>query len=209
MPQRTRTKSHHAPFRNDAGVSAPGASRKPPRGLLPQLRRAEASKTRAPILIGLGPAVASQSPHYSLKGKCCDKIVPLGLLHSCAHAWTTPKGTTARAIAVNSRRFKKNTLPIRIRLYSKHSPDRGLMRKASRPPCSAPAAASGVARCRYVIPFDLARRPRGRVEEGRVLPATAWAGLQSGRFGEHRDGRLPSLSWHAGQHGVSRVPEGV
>lgn len=155
------------------------------------------------------PVVADRNSHYRLEGKCCDRIVPLGFLIRVAHAWTPPQSTTARAIAVNSRLLKKNALLVRIRLYSKHSPDRGPMRKASRPRCSARAAAGGVARRRNAIPVGLGQSPRLSAETRRVLPATAWAGARSGGFGKQRDSLLPSLFWHSGQHGVIEAPEEV
>ena len=175
---------------------------------LSRLRLDEASKTGAAILAGSGRVGARHESHYSLEGKCCDKIVPPESLIRVARA-DPPKSTAARAIAVNPRGFRKHALLAKFRLYSKCNPDGGPVRKSSRPRRSAPAAALGLARCRNVIRFGLVRPRRARVEEGLILPGTAWAGVRSGRFGEQRDGLLPSQSRHAGRRGVIWAPEGV
>ena len=110
---------------------------------------------------------------------------------------------------MNPRRSKKNTLLVKVRLYLNLSPDSGSMRKSSRQRCSAPATGLGVTRRKNAIPLALVRPLWDRLEEGLILPATAWAGVRSGGFGGQRGGLLPAQSWHAGRHGVIRASEEV
>lgn len=136
--------------------------------------------------------------------------MPLGFpfrVFRVAHAWTPPRSKAARAIAVNSRRFKKSILLAGAQLRWEHAPDEGDVRESSRLSCSARATAVDVAFHRNALPVGLARPLGVHLEERRVLPATDWAAVRSERFGGRGDGLLPLLFRNSGRHRVVRAPE--
>lgn len=164
------------------------------------------------ILVGSGPVEARRDSHYRLEEKRCDRIVPLGFLFRVfrvAHAWTSPRSTAARAIAVSSRRFKKSILLTGVQLRLERTRDEGHVRESSRLNYSACATAVEVALHRNAIPVGFAPSRRIRIEERRLPPAIAWVRARSGRFGERRDGLSSLLFPHVGRPGGIRAPEGV